>query len=76
MNLNPNATHLQIHARLPRSSAPESAPGYGSTLLKVELQSRKVSTSLGIMTPYLLCARIDFSNKLQGKRYWKEVEGS
>ena len=42
MNFNPSATHLQIRARLPRSSAPESAPGYGSTLLKVELQSRKV----------------------------------
>ena len=38
----PSATHLQIGARLLRSSAPESAPGYGSTLLKVELQSRKV----------------------------------
>ena len=42
MNFNPSATHLQIRARLPKSSAPESAPGYGSTLLKVELQSRKV----------------------------------
>ena len=42
MNFNPSATHLQIRARLPRSSAPESAPGYGSTLPKVELQSRKV----------------------------------
>ena len=42
MNFNPGATHLQIRARLPKSSALESAPGYGSTLLKVELQSRKV----------------------------------
>ena len=42
MNFNPSATHLQIPARLPKSSALESAPGYGSTLLKVELQSCKV----------------------------------
>ena len=33
---------LQIRARLPKSSTLESAPGYGSALLKVELQSRKV----------------------------------
>ena len=42
MNFNPSATHLQIRGRLPRSSAPESAQGYGSTLLNLELQSRKV----------------------------------
>ena len=42
MNFNPSAIHLQIRARLLRSSAPESAPGYGSALLKVELPSRKV----------------------------------
>ena len=56
MNFNPSATHLQIRARLPKSSAPESALGYESTIIKVELQSRKVRTSLGMMTPYLLCA--------------------
>ena len=42
MNFDTSATHLQIRARLPRSGAPESAPEYGSTLLEVELQSRKV----------------------------------
>ena len=42
MNVNPSTTHLQIRAQLQRSSAPESAPGYGSTPLNLELPSRKV----------------------------------
>ena len=66
MNFNASATHLQLRIRLPKWSAG----------VWVNTPKGGAAVTQGLMTPYLLCPRINVCNKLQRKQYWKEAEGS